>query len=73
MTGHRPGLYWQLTWRYIGPAMMVVLLLASVYSMASKAPVYGAWNAELVSLSLFNVPEFFELILIYNNFTGNNS
>lgn len=49
MTGYRPGLYWQLTWRYIGPAMMSVLLVASVISMATNSPEYGAWDAVEVS------------------------
>lgn len=49
MTGYRPGLYWQLTWRYIGPAMMSVLLLASVTSMIMSSPQYGAWDAATVS------------------------
>lgn len=49
MTGYRPGLYWQMTWRFIGPGLMTVLLGASVWSMASKAPTYGAWDATTVS------------------------
>lgn len=49
MTGYRPGLYWQMTWRYIGPAMMSVLLVASVISMLRTSPEYGAWNADLVT------------------------
>lgn len=44
MTGYRPGLYWQMTWRYIGPAMMSVLLVASVISMIRTSPEYGAWD-----------------------------
>lgn len=41
-------MYWQLTWRYIGPAMMSVLLVASVISMVTNSPEYGAWDAEKV-------------------------
>lgn len=48
MTGYRPGLYWQLTWRYIGPAIMACILVSSVVFMIIKNPTYGAWNAELV-------------------------
>ncbi|XP_063705446.1 sodium-dependent neutral amino acid transporter B(0)AT3 [Culicoides brevitarsis] len=47
MTGIRPGLYWQLTWRYIGPTIMVLILGSSVISMVMKNPTYGAWNASL--------------------------
>lgn len=51
MTGYRPGMYWQLTWRYIGPAMMSVLLVASVISMLRTSPEYGAWDAVQVCFS----------------------
>lgn len=56
MTGYRPGLYWQLTWRFIGPAMMTVLLGASVLSMIEKPPTYGAWDATLVCLINLRIP-----------------
>lgn len=52
MTGYRPGMYWQMTWRYIGPAMMSVLLIASVYSMLTKSPEYAAWDKNAVRNSL---------------------
>lgn len=44
MTGYRPGLYWQLTWRYIGPTMMSFLLVSTVISMCSEMPTYKAWD-----------------------------
>ncbi|XP_052891750.1 sodium-dependent neutral amino acid transporter B(0)AT3 isoform X1 [Anopheles moucheti] len=47
MTGIRPGLYWQMTWRYIGPAIMGCILLSSILSMLLRNPTYGAWNGEL--------------------------
>ncbi|EDW35692.1 GL17081 [Drosophila persimilis] len=47
MTGYRPGLYWQLTWRYIGPVIMVCILASSIVFMVIRNPTYGAWNAEL--------------------------
>ncbi|KAI8432570.1 hypothetical protein MSG28_013559 [Choristoneura fumiferana] len=33
MTGYRPGLYWQLTWRYIGPFIVTCILLSSLVFM----------------------------------------
>lgn len=38
-----------MTWRYIGPVIMAVILVSSIISMIVKNPTYGAWNAELVS------------------------
>lgn len=52
MTGIRPGLYWQMTWRYIGPTIMVLILGSSVISMIMNNPKYGAWSAELVRIYL---------------------
>ena len=54
MTGYRPGIYWQMTWRYIGPVIMAVILVSSIISMIVKNPTYGAWDAATVSaLELF--------------------
>lgn len=55
MTGYRPGLYWQLTWRYIGPFIMCCVLISSVVFMIIKNPKYGAWSAELVSLIALSI------------------
>lgn len=67
MTGYRPGLYWQLTWRYIGPVIMVCILVSSVVFMVIRNPTYGAWNAELVRqktlLYIFPVLKYFCTIL----------
>lgn len=53
MTGYRPGLYWQMTWRYIGPAIMGCILVSSVLFMIIENPTYSAWNAEEVLSRLF--------------------
>ena len=47
MTGVRPGIYWQLTWRFVAPVLLTLLVLLSVYKqLFSKAPEYDAWIAE---------------------------
>ncbi|XP_060524418.1 sodium- and chloride-dependent transporter XTRP3 isoform X2 [Cylas formicarius] len=46
MTGVRPGPYWQITWRYLAPAIMVIILACSMTSMVIKRPTYAAWNAQ---------------------------
>ncbi|XP_011692153.1 PREDICTED: sodium- and chloride-dependent transporter XTRP3 [Wasmannia auropunctata] len=45
MTGYKPGPYWQITWRFLAPVIMVGILLCSVISMFIKKPQYSAWNA----------------------------
>ncbi|XP_033251819.1 sodium-dependent neutral amino acid transporter B(0)AT3 isoform X3 [Drosophila miranda] len=58
MTGYRPGLYWQLTWRYIGPVIMVCILASSIVFMVIRNPTYGAWNAELGVVEQKEYPSF---------------
>lgn len=52
MTGYKPGLYWQLTWRFIGPVIMGVILFSSITYMFVKMPTYSAWDAVAVSEKL---------------------
>lgn len=49
MTGYRPGIYWQYTWRYIGPVIMTIILISSIVCMIVKNPTYSAWNAAEVN------------------------
>ncbi|TSK34716.1 Sodium-dependent neutral amino acid transporter B(0)AT3 [Bagarius yarrelli] len=44
MTGRRPNLYWQATWRVISPLMLLVVFLAYVVVQAQENPTYEAWN-----------------------------
>ncbi|XP_014608769.1 PREDICTED: sodium-dependent neutral amino acid transporter B(0)AT3 isoform X1 [Polistes canadensis] len=45
MTGYKPGIYWQVTWRFLAPIIMVCILISSIASMFIKKPEYSAWNA----------------------------
>ncbi|XP_078037509.1 sodium- and chloride-dependent transporter XTRP3 isoform X2 [Augochlora pura] len=45
MTGYRPGPYWQVTWRFLAPMIMVCILVSSIVSMFLKKPQYSAWDA----------------------------
>ncbi|KAK9892312.1 hypothetical protein WA026_019116 [Henosepilachna vigintioctopunctata] len=47
MTGIRPGPYWQITWRFLAPGIMTVILVSSIISMVRYPPKYNAWIAEL--------------------------
>ena len=50
MTGIRPGLYWQLTWRFIAPVMLAIILVASIVRQIQVTPVYNAWIGARVRL-----------------------
>lgn len=58
MTGYRPGMYWQITWRYIGPGIMTGVLSWAIVSMIKNNPTYGAWDAETVRNRLLNCRNF---------------
>ncbi|KAL4703762.1 hypothetical protein ACJJTC_017550 [Scirpophaga incertulas] len=45
MTGYRPGVYWQVTWRYVGPFIVSGILVSSIVSMLISPPEYSAWDA----------------------------
>ncbi|KAK7794176.1 hypothetical protein R5R35_005373 [Gryllus longicercus] len=45
MTGYRPGWYFQITWRLLGPLLMAIVLVSSIVDMIIKKPQYGAWDA----------------------------
>lgn len=49
MTGIKPGLYWQITWRFLAPGIMIVILISSIVSMVINRPSYQAWSADKVS------------------------
>lgn len=51
MTGRRPNLYWQVTWRVISPLMLLVVFLAYVVVQARENPTYEAWNPNYVRTS----------------------
>ena len=52
MTGVRPGLYWQLTWRLIAPALITILVITSVINQFKEHPKYDAYRVEIVSMTL---------------------
>ena len=43
MTGIRPGVYWQLTWRLIAPLLLIVILFMSIFKTFTTTPEYSAW------------------------------
>lgn len=55
MTGVRPGLYWQITWRYAGPAILTIILISSIYGMVTKNPEYDAWDATEVNSNIMKI------------------
>jgi len=50
MTGIYPGMYWQVCWRFVGPVMLIGLLIGSFIDKIQNSPEYDAWNSLTVSM-----------------------
>ena len=46
MTGVRPGWYWQIMWRFVSPALMLLIIISSIYFMFKHKPTYSGWDGE---------------------------
>ncbi|NXV47529.1 S6A18 protein, partial [Uria aalge] len=44
MTGRKLSLYWQITWRFISPLLLLIVFVAFVILQIQKSPSYAAWN-----------------------------
>ena len=51
MTGVRPGWYWQIMWRFVSPALMLVIIVSSIYFMFTHKPTYSGWDGVNVRLT----------------------
>uniref|UniRef100_A0A8C6HGF0 Transporter n=1 Tax=Mus spicilegus TaxID=10103 RepID=A0A8C6HGF0_MUSSI len=46
MTGRRPGLYWQVTWRVVSPMLLFGIFLSYIVLLIQMPPSYKAWNPQ---------------------------
>lgn len=49
MLGFRPHMYWRICWRYVSPALIVIITIASIINLAINPMTYSAWDMENVS------------------------
>ncbi|KAL5022464.1 hypothetical protein ScPMuIL_001619 [Solemya velum] len=56
MTGQRPNYYWLLTWRYISPLAMILILIASVVKMGISGTTYEAWDSSIAANQVIEWP-----------------
>ena len=74
MTGVRPGLFWQITWRsvllimtvmmtmmsrFVSPALMAGIILSSLYFMMSHWPTYTAWDRATATGEAYQITEIY--------------
>ena len=50
MTGERPGWYWRICWNFVSPAVMFVILMASLVFRFMNRPTYLAWDRHAVRI-----------------------
>lgn len=50
MIGHKPNIFWQVTWRVISPLIMIFILVFYFVTQVTKSPTYLVWDEESVSL-----------------------
>ncbi|KAK5855341.1 hypothetical protein PBY51_005446 [Eleginops maclovinus] len=46
MIGHKPNLFWQVTWRVVSPLIMVVILIFYFVTQVSKSLTYLVWDQQ---------------------------
>ena len=50
MIGHKPNIFWQVTWRFVSPLIMVVILVFYFVTQVTQNPTYLVWDEEAVSV-----------------------
>ena len=48
MTGVRPGMYWVITWRFLGPVLGILLFIAGLVDMGLEGIGYSVWDMNKV-------------------------
>lgn len=52
MIGHKPNIFWQVTWRVVSPLLMLVIFLFFFVVKVNEELVYSVWNPAYVSRGL---------------------
>ncbi|XP_008285831.1 sodium-dependent neutral amino acid transporter B(0)AT1-like [Stegastes partitus] len=46
MIGHKPNIFWQVTWRVVSPLIMVVILIFYFVTQVTKSLTYQVWDKD---------------------------
>nr|XP_057903665.1 sodium-dependent neutral amino acid transporter B(0)AT1-like [Doryrhamphus excisus] len=66
MTGHKPGIFWQVTWRVISPLIILVILVFYLVTQAQEELTYLIWDPdseEFPSLSTEAYPSWINVVI----------
>jgi len=50
MIGHKPNIFWQVTWRVVSPAIMLFIFVFYLVTQVTKNLTYLVWDEEAVSI-----------------------
>uniref|UniRef100_G3NXI9 Transporter n=1 Tax=Gasterosteus aculeatus aculeatus TaxID=481459 RepID=G3NXI9_GASAC len=64
MIGHKPNIFWQVTWRFVSPVIMVVILVFYFVTQITNNLTYLVWDQEAVSLLSIPVVALYKFIQI---------
>ncbi|XP_059205539.1 sodium-dependent neutral amino acid transporter B(0)AT1-like [Centropristis striata] len=66
MVGHKPGIYWQVTWRFISPLIVLVILVFYLVTQVQEELTYLVWDPnseEFPSLASVPYPSWIYVII----------
>lgn len=49
MIGHKPSLYWQISWRFISPVILLIILVFYLVTQTQQELTYLVWDPSSVS------------------------
>lgn len=54
MVGRKPNIFWQVTWRFVSPLIVLVILVFYLVTEVQETPTYLVWDPQSVSMQDFN-------------------
>ncbi|XP_074645091.1 sodium-dependent neutral amino acid transporter B(0)AT3-like [Tubulanus polymorphus] len=65
ITGDKPGLYWVIMWKYVGPIVMFLVLIASVISKIVIPVTYKVYDKETAILTDTKYPWWVAIVIAF--------
>ncbi|KAJ7394072.1 hypothetical protein OS493_003746 [Desmophyllum pertusum] len=61
----RPGWYWQITWKFVSPAIVLVIFVCSVINLGIKPMTYSAWREKQGDVKSVEYPTWCYFIIAF--------
>ncbi|KAA8586184.1 hypothetical protein FQN60_007753 [Etheostoma spectabile] len=58
MIGHKPNIFWQVTWRFVSPVIMVIILVFYFVTQITNNLTYLVWDEESASFPILEPRSF---------------